>query len=114
MSTKPSFTATTATTTILTVPTHHVGRVDSLLVDNQTTADVTVHLNRVFDPDPSNGVSSPVDNTTEEVAYITVGAGLTGALERKEVEHIRAFGKLQAICDGTWATCRVVVGYHID
>ena len=107
-------TATTATTTILTVPKHHVARVDSLVIDNQTTADVTVHLNRVFDPDISHGVASPAGNTTEEVAYLTVGKGLTGALEKQDVEHIRAFGKLQAICDGAWATCRCVVGHHIE
>lgn len=108
------FIATTATTTILTVPKHHVGRVDSVVVDNQTTADVSVHLNRVFDPDASVAVASPAGNTTEEVAYMTVGKGLTGSLDEKDVQHIRAFGKLQAICDGTWATCRVVVGYHIE
>lgn len=108
------FTAQTATVTILTVPTHHVAKVNSLLMDNQTTADVTVHLNRVFDPDVSKGVAAPVKNTTEEVAYLTVGAGLTGALEKGDVEHIRGFGKVQAICDGTWATCRVIVGYRIE
>ena len=113
MSTK-KFTATTATTTILTVPKHHVAKVDSLLMDNQTTADVTVHLNRVFDPDVSHGVAAPAGNTTEEVSYLTVGRGLTGALEEKDVQHIRGFGKVQAICDGTWATCRVVVGYHLE
>lgn len=108
------FTATSATTTILTVPKHHVAKIDSLLMDNQTTADVTAHLNRVFDPDVSNGVAAPAQNTTEEVAYLTVGAGLTGALDEEDVKHIRGFGKVQAICDGTWATCRVVVGYHIN
>lgn len=113
MSTK-KFTSTTATTTILTVPKHHVAKVDSLVMDNQTTADVTVHLNRVFDPDASHGTASPAGNTTEEVAYLTVGKGLTGALEKQDVEHIRGFGKVQAICDGTWATCRVVVGFHLD
>jgi len=108
------FTATTAVTNILTIPKHHVARVDSMVMDNQTTADVTVHLNHVFDPDVSQGVAAPAGNTTEEVAYLTVGKGLTGALEKPDVEHIRAFGRLQAICDGTWVTCRCVVGYHIE
>jgi hypothetical protein len=108
------FTATTATTNILNVPKHRVAKIDSLVMDNQTTADVTVHLNRVFDPDASNGVTSPAGNTTEEVAYLTVGAGLTGSLITDEVKHIRGIGKVQAICDGTWATCRLVVGYHTE
>lgn len=108
------FTASTATNTILTVPAHNVGKIDSLVMDNQTTALVTVHLNRVFTPSVSNGVAVPANNTTEEVGYLSVGAGLTGALEKEDVAHIRGFGKVQAICDGTWATCRVVVGYHIE
>lgn len=108
------FTATTASTKILTVPKHHVAKVDSLVLDNQTTADVSIHLDRVFDPDVSNGVAAPAQNTTEQVAWLTVGAGLTGALEKGDVEHIRGFGKLQAICDGTWVTCRCIVGYHIE
>lgn len=114
MSTKPAFTATTATTNILNVPSHRVAKIDSLVMDNQTTALVTVHLNRVFTPDVSNGVAVPANNTTEEVAYLSVGAGLTGALEKEDVEHIRGFGNVQAICDGTWATCRVVVGFHLE
>lgn len=108
------FTATTATTKICDVPEHHVAKIDSFIVDNQTTADVTVHLNRVFTPDVSAGVAVPANNTTEEVAYVTVGAGLTGGLEKEEVEHIRGFDRVEAICDGVWATCRVVVGYHIE
>ena len=108
------FTADTATNTILTVPKHNVGKISSMVMDNQTTALVTVHLERVFNPDASIGVTSPAHNTTEEVAYLTVGAGLTGSLEKEEVEHIRGFGKVQAICDGTWATCRVVVGYRLE
>lgn len=108
------FTADTATTKVLNVPTHNVAKIDSLVMDNQTTALVTVHLNRVFNPDASVGNASPAQNTTEEVAYLSVGAGLTGALDKEDVEHIRGIGKVQAICDGTWATCRVVVGYHLE
>ena len=108
------FTADTATNTILTVPAHNVGKIDSLVMDNQTTALVTIHLSRVFTPDVSIGVAVPANNTTEEVAYLSVGAGLTGSLEKEDVSHIRGFGKVLAICDGTWATCRVVVGHHIE
>lgn len=113
MSTK-KFTATTATTNIFDVPKHHIGRVTSFVMDNQTTASVTCHLDRVFDPDASAGVTSPAANNTEEVAYLTVGKGLTGSLQKEELDSIRGIGKVQAICDGTWATCRCVVGYEIE
>lgn len=108
------FTATTAATVVALIPTHLIGRVSDLTVDNKSTSLVAVRLERVFDPAVSNAVASPAKNVTEEVARMTTGPGLTGSLGQDSLRDVRALGRIQAICDGTWATCHVVVQYSME
>lgn len=106
--------ASTARQRICDIPKHHVGRVTAFELLNASTHIVICHLDRVFDPDASVGVSSPAANNTEEVCYLRAAASSSEKLGRDDLADIRAFGRLQAVCDGTVATCEVVVRYHIE
>jgi len=108
-------TASTAYQTLFDTPQHHVGKVSSVMMTNKTptSVDVMLIIEDFFTPSVSEGVASPSE-TSQEVTRLMVGAGLTGGLSKEDLEDIRTFGTVKAICDGTETACYIDVAYHID
>ena len=110
-----TFTASTANQVVARAPRHKVVKVRGFTVDNGgCTADVRARLERVFNPDTSVGTPAPANNSTEEVAYLTVGSRLTAERDSDSLQDLRAFGRLQVVCDGIWATSRIEVDYKVE
>jgi len=108
-------TASTSYQDLFEVPLHHVGKITSILMTNKTptSVDVMCTIEDHFTPDASAGVPSPTA-TSQEVARMVVGAGLTGSLGKEELEDVRCLGTVKAICDATQTQFFIDVAYHIE
>lgn len=115
MSPVKKISASTSYQTLFEVPKHHVGKITSLVNTNKTptSVDVMSTIEDFFTPDASVGETSPSE-TSQEVARMLVGAGLTGSLGKEELEDIRCLGTVKAICDGTQANFFINCAYHIE
>jgi hypothetical protein len=110
-----TFAATTAATQVLeNIAPHKIGKVSAFEIANNSTDIVTAFLQRVFTPDASNGVAAPAANNTEVIATLTAAAAANERLGADDLVDLRAFGKLQCICDASLATPMISVRYRLD
>lgn len=110
-----TFTATTAATQVLeSIPSNKIARVSSFELANASTDIVIATLQRVFTPDASNGVASPAANNTQDICVLRAPASDTEKLGADDLADLKAFGRLQCICDAAITTCSVNVRYHLE
>ena len=90
-----------------------VGRLTSIMTDNQGVSPVTVTLQDTFLPDPSAKVPSPVQEVVDRLQF-TVGAGQVLSISRDELQDIGFFGTCQTVSNISEPLCVIQIGYHFQ
>jgi len=87
-------------------------KLTSVKVDNQGTADRTIHLRDVFTTD----VSAKAETGEKEIErlQITVGAGLTADVPETELKDVEFLGVCKCYADAAEPLCIIIVGHHME
>lgn len=96
--------------TLFTLDNVSKAKLTNITVDNQSAAARTLIFQDGFTTDPTVGaVAAPVVKVLKQ---ITVGAGLTGTLDEKDLQDVEVIGALLCLADAAFGTCVITVAYH--
>jgi len=103
--------ANTTAQVVFVTPYDKIGKITMIEIDNQHTTDVTVTIQDVFTPNPTDETPSPTEQTIVR-KVITAPAG--GEYHYKTDGYIEILGTCQAVASATTSACKITICYEFE
>jgi hypothetical protein len=99
--------------TLVTVPTNMKAKLNTITIDNQSTARRTINFRDSFTPDPYDGTASPSGVTPARGQY-SLDSGLTSVISCLDLKGREFIGAIQCYADATEPDCVITIDYDLE
>jgi len=103
--------ANTTAQTVFETPYDKIGKITLIEVDNQASSAITITIQDVFTPSPTDETPSPSEKTIDR-KVITVSAG--AEYHYKTDGYIEILGTCKVVASATDGACKITICYDFE